>query len=40
MTVVIDANILIAYGLADEPFHTQANQLLYIWQTAQERLSA
>lgn len=28
MTVIVDANILIAFGLADEPLHTQANQIL------------
>jgi hypothetical protein len=27
MTVVVDANILIAYGLADEPLHQQANSI-------------
>ncbi|MBX3086615.1 MAG: type II toxin-antitoxin system VapC family toxin [Anaerolineae bacterium] len=40
MTVVVDANILIAFGLADEPFHTQANQLLTTWKIAGERLTA
>lgn len=40
MTVVIDANILIAFGLADEPLHTQANQILSAWKTAGERLTA
>jgi len=40
MTVVVDANILIAFGLADEPLHTQANQILSAWQTAGERLTA
>jgi predicted nucleic acid-binding protein len=33
MTVVIDANILIAFGLADEPLHTQARQILTEWRT-------
>jgi predicted nucleic acid-binding protein len=33
MTVVIDANILIAFGLADEPLHTQARQILTGWHT-------
>ena len=33
MTVVIDANILIAFGLADEPLHTQARQILTGWRT-------
>ena len=32
MTVVIDANILIAFGLADEPLHTQARQILTGWR--------
>lgn len=40
MTVVVDANILIAFGLADEPLHTQANQILAAWQTTGERLTA
>ena len=40
MTVVVDANILIAFGLADEPLHTQANQLLATWKNASERLTA
>ncbi|MHB8753209.1 MAG: type II toxin-antitoxin system VapC family toxin [Aggregatilineales bacterium] len=40
MTVVIDANILIAFGLADEPLHTQARQILSAWQTAHEPLVA
>lgn len=40
MTVVVDANILIAFGLSDEPLHTQANQILSIWQNADERLTA
>ncbi len=40
MSVVIDANILIAFGLADEPLHTQANQILSAWQTTKEQLTA
>ncbi|MEP6985649.1 MAG: type II toxin-antitoxin system VapC family toxin [Chloroflexota bacterium] len=40
MTVVVDANILIAFGLADEPLHTQANQILSAWQSAGEHLTA
>lgn len=40
MTVVVDANILIAFGLADEPLHIQANQILSAWKTAGERLAA
>ena len=40
MTVVIDANILIAFALADEPLHTQANQILSAWQTTKESLTA
>lgn len=40
MTVVVDANILIASALADEPLHTQANQLLSTWQTIPEHLTA
>ena len=39
MTVVVDANILIAFGLADEPLHTQANRILSEWQTAKEPLT-
>ena len=30
MTVVVDANILIAFGLADEPLHTQASQIRWL----------
>ena len=40
MSVVIDANILIAFGLADEPLHTQANRILSAWQTTKEQLIA
>jgi predicted nucleic acid-binding protein len=40
MTVVVDANILIASGLADEPLHTQANQILSAWYTTKEPLTA
>ena len=40
MTVVVDANILIAFGLADEPLHTQAKQVLSAWQTTNEHLTA
>ena len=40
MTVVVDANIVIAFGLADEPLHMQANQILSAWKTAGERLAA
>src|SRR5262249_27658053 len=40
MTVVVDANILIAFGLADEPLHTQARQLLSTWQSRKEPLVA
>jgi predicted nucleic acid-binding protein len=40
MTVVVDANILIAFGLADEPLHAQANQILSAWQTTKEHLTA
>jgi predicted nucleic acid-binding protein len=40
MTVVVDANILIAFGLADEPLCTQASQILATWQTVGERLTA
>jgi len=40
MTIVVDSNILIAFGLADEPFYTQANQILSAWQVAGERLVA
>jgi predicted nucleic acid-binding protein len=40
MTVVVDANLLIAFGLGDEPLHRQASQLLATWQTAKEPLVA
>jgi predicted nucleic acid-binding protein len=40
MTVVVDANILIAFALTDEPLHTQANQLLAAWQNTGETLTA
>ncbi len=40
MTLVVDANILIAFGLADEPLHMQANQMLSVWRTPGERLTA
>lgn len=40
MTVVVDANILIAYALADESMHTQANQILTAWHSTQEQLIA
>lgn len=31
MTVVVDSNILVAFGLSDEPLHSQANQILATW---------
>lgn len=40
MTVVVDANVLIAFGLADEPLHRQANQVLSAWRTTGEHLIA
>jgi len=40
MTVVVDANILIAFVLADEPLHTQAKQLITSWYDANEDLIA
>jgi predicted nucleic acid-binding protein len=40
MTVVVDANILIAFALSDEPLHSQANQLLLQWKASNTRLSA
>jgi len=40
MNVAVDANILIAFGLADEPLHTQASQILSAWQTTIEYLTA
>ncbi len=40
MTVVVDANILIIYGLADEPLHSQANDLLSAWHKAETSLTA
>jgi predicted nucleic acid-binding protein len=40
MTVVVDANIMIAFGLVEEPLHTQAKQILSTWQTTGEHLTA
>jgi predicted nucleic acid-binding protein len=40
MTVVVDSNILIAFGLSDEPLHTQANQILATWKAAGTPLAA
>ena len=40
MTVVVDANILIAFGLSDEPLHAQANQILSAWASAGTTLAA
>jgi predicted nucleic acid-binding protein len=40
MTVVVDANILIAFSLSDEPLHSQANQILSSWATAGTTLAA
>lgn len=40
MIIVIDANILIAFGLADEPLHTQAQQILSVWASAGANLTA
>jgi predicted nucleic acid-binding protein len=40
MTVVIDANILIAFALSAEPLHTQANQLLAALKVADTPLAA
>lgn len=40
MTLVVDANILIAFGLADEPLHRQAKHMLSAWRTSGERLTA
>ena len=40
MTIVVDANIFIAFGLADEPLHSQANQILGTWQRVNEQLIA
>jgi predicted nucleic acid-binding protein len=40
VTVVVDANVLIAFGLANEPLHTQANQILSVWKAGRERLTA
>jgi predicted nucleic acid-binding protein len=40
MTVVVDSNILIAFGLSDEPLHTQANQVLAAWKAAGMPLAA
>ena len=32
MTIVVDSNILVAYGLSDEPLHTHAIQILLRWK--------
>lgn len=40
MTIVIDANILIAFALTDEPLHIQASQVLLGWQAASTQLAA
>lgn len=40
MTVVVDSNILIAFALADEQLHTQANQVLSTWSATQTPLAA
>jgi predicted nucleic acid-binding protein len=40
MTIVLDANILIAVGLADEPLHTQADRMLSKWFETKETLVA
>lgn len=40
MTVVIDANILIAFGLSDEPLHTQAVSILSMWLKQETALLA
>lgn len=40
MTIVVDANILIAIGLSDEPLHTQAQQLLSAWSATETPLIA
>jgi predicted nucleic acid-binding protein len=40
MTVVVDANILTAFGLSDEPLYTQVNQILSSWGSAGTTLVA
>jgi predicted nucleic acid-binding protein len=40
MTVVVDANILVVFGLADEPLHVQAQQALVAWMDAGVTLAA
>lgn len=40
MTIVIDANILIAFGLSDETLHSQANQALAEWRATNSPLTA
>ncbi len=40
MTVVVDANILIAFGLTDEPLHSQAKHMLAEWQSSRTPLAA
>lgn len=40
MTVVVDSNILILSVLADEPLHTEAQQILTLWQSSEIPLAA
>ena len=40
MTVVVDANVLVAFGLSDEPLHAEARQILSVWKAAAETLAA
>lgn len=40
MIVVVDASILLALGLADEPFHSQAQRALMLWHAAEVQLAA
>lgn len=40
MIIVVDASILLALGLADEPFHSQAQQALMLWHAAEVQLAA
>jgi predicted nucleic acid-binding protein len=40
MTIVVDSNIFIALTLIDEPFHTQATQMLSVWLSTNTLLVA
>jgi predicted nucleic acid-binding protein len=40
MTVVVDANVLVAFGLSDEPLHSHATQILAVWRDNETPLVA